>query len=61
MKILFRQFIHDIRNYEEDPNMTDKTETSPQEVKLKAFQLFQELGSLFDKQLKDMMNKQQDN
>ena len=38
MKHLFRQFIHDIRNYEEDENLkvTEESGGNPQEVKIPA-------------------------
>lgn len=57
MKHLFRQFIHDIRNYEEDENLktTDDSNSgnsNSQEVKIPAIQLFDELGKLFDRELR---------
>jgi len=55
MKHLFRQFIHDIRQYEEDENLRANDESgaaNPQEVKIPAVQLFDELGKLFDKELR---------
>ena len=54
MKHLFRQFIHDIRQYEEDENLRtdDSTPANSQEVKIPAVQLFDELGKLFDKELR---------
>lgn len=54
MKHLFRQFIHDIRNYEQDENLKvhDDANTNPQEVKIPAVQLFDELGKLFDRELR---------
>lgn len=52
MKHLFRQFIHDVRDYE-DENIHDETQpTNPQEVKIPAIQLFDELGKLFDRELR---------
>lgn len=55
MKHLFRQFIHDIRQYEEDENLkaTDEQNNNPQEVKIPAVQLFDELGKLFDRELRE--------
>jgi hypothetical protein len=55
MKHLFRQFIHDIRNYEEDENLKnhdDSQSSNSQEVKIPAIQLFDELGKLFDRELR---------
>lgn len=56
MKHLFRQFIHDIRNYEEDENLKVNDDSSAnsntQEVKIPAVQLFDELGKLFDRELR---------
>ena len=56
MKHLFRQFIHDIRNYEEDENLKETQEANnPQEVKIPAVQLFDELGKLFDRELRQTL------
>lgn len=55
MKHLFRQFIHDIRNYEDDENLATETSTNPQEVKIPAVQLFDELGKLFDRELRQSL------
>jgi hypothetical protein len=68
MKHLFRQFIHDIRQYEEDENLRasdDSGVANPQEVKIPAVQLFDELGKLFDKELRQSImtasNKERQN
>jgi hypothetical protein len=58
MKHLFGQFIKDIRNIDDDENLMDKEGLNGeprQEVKITAIQLFDELGSLFDKELKQTM------
>ncbi len=56
MKHLFRQFIHDIRQFEDDENLKVSDENdvsgSTQEVKIPAVQLFDELGKLFDRELR---------
>ena len=54
MKHLFRQFIHDIRNYEDEVNLSDSEVSGDksQEVKIPAIQLFDELGKLFDRELR---------
>ena len=59
MKHLFRQFIHDIRNYEEDENLKVQDDSNnPQEVKIPAVQLFDELGKLFDRELRQTIFNQ---
>jgi len=55
MKHLFRQFIHDIRQYEdENLKVSDESDvgSNAQEVKIPAIQLFDELGKLFDRELR---------
>lgn len=54
MKHLFRQFIHDIRQYE-DENLREES-SNPQEVKIPAIQLFDELGKLYDRELRSMVS-----
>jgi hypothetical protein len=56
MKHLFRQFIHDIRNYEEDDHLRDgEASSNYTEVKIPAIQLFDELGKLFDRELRSVV------
>ncbi len=59
MKHLFRQFISGIRNYEDyDHLITDTGSENVNEVKIPAIQLFDELGHLFDKELKNSLINQ---
>jgi hypothetical protein len=54
MKHLFRSFITDVRKIKDDENLVNDKETdiNSNDVKLTAIQLFDELGKLFDKELK---------
>lgn len=51
MNHLFRQFIQDI-SYLDDPDKAPKSPEETQEVRIPAIQLFDELGKLFDRELK---------
>jgi hypothetical protein len=56
MKHLFKQFIHDIRIVEDDENLKEfEDNLNSHEVKIPAIQLFDELGRLFDKELKSSL------
>ncbi len=61
MKHLFRQFVKDIRKQaDESAQIVDKeVDLTSQEVKIPAIQLFDELGKLFDKELKHMVSNSQ--
>ena len=62
MKHLFRQFIHDIRQYDDENLKVTGNEGSAaengHEVKIPAIQLFDELGKLFDRELRQTVFNQ---
>jgi hypothetical protein len=51
MKHLFQQFVSDIRKFKEEET-NEKEDMNNSDVKFTAIQLFDELGKLFDKELK---------
>ena len=62
MKHLFSQFVKDVRTFEDEFSLlkTEKKETEflmEQDSKIPSLQLFQELGKLFDQELKESMGK----
>lgn len=58
MKHLFKQFIHDIRNVEDENLQDNEKSENSHEVKVHAVQLFDEVGKLFDKELKLTLTSQ---
>jgi hypothetical protein len=57
MKHLFSQFVNDIRKFkDEETNLNGKDDSmNKSDVKFTAIQLFDELGKLFDKELKQTL------
>lgn len=64
MKHLFSQFVRDTKNIDEDFSLMKMSEKKQSEIlmdhdsKIPSLQLFQELGKLFDQELKQNMGKQ---
>jgi len=59
MKHLFKVFLDDIRKCDENIQIVNnKTAGTSQEVKVTAIDLFDELGRLFDKELKHSVTSQ---
>ena len=60
MKHLFRQFVSDVRKIrDEETQLYDsETDVNSNDVKLTAVQLFDELGKLFDRELKHSLTTQ---
>jgi hypothetical protein len=62
MKHLFSQFVKDTRNFDQDFSVlkSEKKETEflmEQDSKIPSLQLFQELGKLYDQELKQSLGK----